>query len=67
MTESKKEALAQFHRKNILQAAQTLFAQKSFAGTTMDEIATLSQYSKATIYVYFKSKAQSHYREHVFL
>ena len=31
MTESKKEALAQFHRKNILQAAQTLFAQKSFA------------------------------------
>lgn len=58
MTESKKEALAQFHRKNILQAAQTLFAQKSFAGTTMDEIATLSQYSKATIYVYFKSKEE---------
>ena len=58
MHESRKESLTEFHRQNILQAAQTLFSQKSFAGATMDEIARVAHYSKATLYVYFKSKEE---------
>lgn len=52
----KKEALEQFNRDNILSAAKELFATKGVAETTMDDIAVLADYSKSTIYVYFKSK-----------
>ena len=56
MIESKKEALALFHRQNILAAAEKLFLAKGFDKTTMDDIAKEAQYSKATLYVYFKNK-----------
>lgn len=56
MAESKKAALMQFHRQHILQAAERLFLEKGFAKTTMDDIAKAAEYSKATLYVYFKSK-----------
>lgn len=56
MIESKKEALALFHRQNILAAAEKLFLAKGFDKTTMDDVAKEAQYSKATLYVYFKSK-----------
>ena len=58
MIESKKEALALFHRQNILAAAEKLFLEKGFDKTTMDDIAKAAQYSKATLYVYFKSKEE---------
>ena len=52
----KKAALEQFNRDNILDAAKELFEQKGVEATTMDDIARHADYSKSTIYVYFKSK-----------
>lgn len=52
----KKLALEQFNRENILNAAKELFETKGVQETTMDDIAVLADYSKSTIYVYFKSK-----------
>ena len=54
----KKEALEQFNRDNILGAAKELFESKGVEKTTMDDIAALADYSKSTIYVYFKSKEE---------
>lgn len=56
MGAKKKEALEQFNRDNILTAAEELFSSKGVDGTTMDDIAVQADYSKSTIYVYFKSK-----------
>ena len=56
MGSRKKEALEQFNRDNILSAAKELFETKGVEKTTMDDIAELADYSKSTIYVYFKSK-----------
>lgn len=58
MKADKKEALTQFHRANILQAAEKLFLEKGVESTTMDSIAKEADYSKATIYVYFKNKEE---------
>jgi AcrR family transcriptional regulator len=58
MKETKKEALAQFHRTNIIRAAEKLFSEKGIESTTMDNIAKEAEYSKATIYVYFKNKEE---------
>jgi AcrR family transcriptional regulator len=52
----KKELLAEFNRNNILKAAQHLFEKKGVVQTTVDDIAKEADYSKSTIYVYFKSK-----------
>ncbi len=52
----KKIALEQFNRDNIVAAAKELFETKGIEKTTMDDIAKHADYSKSTIYVYFKSK-----------
>lgn len=52
----KKEALMKFNQDNILLAARHLFESKGIASTTMDDIAKQADYSKSTLYVYFKSK-----------
>lgn len=52
----KKEALEQFNRENIVSAARELFEKKGIEKTTMDDIAKHADYSKSTIYVYFRSK-----------
>lgn len=54
----KREALEQFNRDNIIAAAKELFETKGVEKTTMDDIAELADYSKSTIYVYFKSKEE---------
>ena len=56
MGERKKSALEQFNRDNIVSAAKELFETKGIDKTTMDDIAKMADYSKSTIYVYFKSK-----------
>lgn len=61
MKPEKKEKLAQFHRENIVETAEKLFAQKGIAQTTMDDIAKTADYSKSTIYVYFRSKEEIYY------
>lgn len=50
------ERLAEFNRSNILTAAKELFLEKGISQTTVDDIAKKSNYSKSTLYVYFKSK-----------
>jgi AcrR family transcriptional regulator len=52
-----------FHRreenkKSILKVAEMIFAQKGYNLATMDEIAEETQFSKATLYQYFKSKSE---------
>lgn len=54
----KKDTLIEFHRKTILEAAKKLFLEKGVSQTTMDDIAKEADYSKSTIYVYFKSKEE---------
>jgi len=56
MGSKKKETLIQFNRNNILDSAKKLFKIKGIEQTTMDDIAKEADYSKSTIYVYFKSK-----------
>ena len=51
----------EFHRreenkKSILKVAEMIFAKKGYNLATMDEIAEETQFSKATLYQYFKSK-----------
>lgn len=52
----RKETLADFHKRQILEAAKVLFLEKGFASATMDELAARVGYSKSTIYVYFTGK-----------
>jgi AcrR family transcriptional regulator len=56
MGRKRKEALAGFNKHAILLVANELFLKNGFAGTTMDDIARTADYSKSTLYVYFKSK-----------
>lgn len=56
MGTKKKEALVQFNKTNILNAAKKLFEEKGIEQTTVDDIAKEADYSKSTVYVYFKSK-----------
>jgi len=44
------------HRKEILSAAEKLFAARGFFPTTMNEIAQEAQFGTGTLYKYFKSK-----------
>ncbi|MDH5466561.1 MAG: TetR/AcrR family transcriptional regulator [Candidatus Aminicenantes bacterium] len=46
------------NKKFILKAAEKVFVQKGFSLATMDEIAKEAQFSKATLYQYFKSKSE---------
>ena len=46
------------NKRFILRAAERIFARKGFSLATMDEIAEEAQFSKATIYQYFKSKRE---------
>jgi AcrR family transcriptional regulator len=54
-TERKKHRLKE-NKSFILDEAEKIFAKKGYTLATMDEIAEKSQFSKATLYSYFKSK-----------
>jgi len=57
MKEQKKRALTDFHRHAIQDAAEKLFLKHGVEATSIDDIAKESGYSRATLYVYFKSKS----------
>ncbi len=57
----KKEELKKFHRLQIQNSAEKLFDQFGVAETSVDRIAKLAEYSKATVYVYFDSKEEIFY------
>lgn len=58
---SKKEVLQKFHKETIATVADRLFGKNGIEKTTMDDIAREAEYSKATLYVYFKSKDEIFY------
>ena len=45
------------NKNSILQAAEKVFVQKGYSLSTVDDIAEEAQFSKATLYRYFKSKS----------
>jgi TetR/AcrR family fatty acid metabolism transcriptional regulator len=53
---SRKEREYQNHRKEILSAAEGVFAEKGFFSSTMSEIAERAEFGTGTLYKYFKSK-----------
>lgn len=58
---SRKEREHQARRNYILQAAEKLFAQRGFYGTTMSDLAAFSEFSVGTLYNFFKSKEEVYY------
>ncbi len=53
---TKKEAVAEFRTKTILEAARAVFARKGFAAALVDDIADEAGIAKGTVYLYFPSK-----------
>jgi AcrR family transcriptional regulator len=51
-----RKRLEEFHKNNILRAADRLFRERGYETTTMDRIAKLANYSKTTVYAYFPGK-----------
>jgi AcrR family transcriptional regulator len=46
------------YRKSILRAAEKVIAQKGYSAMTMDDVAREAEFSKATLYHYFKGKGE---------
>jgi len=46
------------NKKYILKAAESIFSRKGYSLTTVDDIAEEAQFSKATLYKYFRSKGE---------
>ena len=57
MARRKKEPKS-VHRENIATAASILFMEKGITATSMNDIAKIAGYSKATLYVYFENKEE---------
>ena len=53
---NKKEIIASLHRETILCAAEKIFYEKGFNATTIDDLSNAANYSRRTIYTYFKNK-----------
>jgi len=54
----RKKELTDFHRDSIIKTAETLFEKNGVENTTMNDIAREAEYSKATLYVYFRNKEE---------
>lgn len=44
------------HREEIITAAEKVFFKRGYDGTTLDEIGKVAEFSRRTLYTYFKSK-----------
>ena len=49
------------HRREILSAAEKVFAAKGFFSTTMSEIAETAEFGTGTLYKYFRSKEELYF------
>ncbi len=56
MTGEKKAAATKYHRKALMTAADRLLVEYGYDGMNMNMLAKEADYSKATVYVYFRSK-----------
>jgi AcrR family transcriptional regulator len=54
----RKEKIQTEYKKIMLKAAERVITLRGFAAATMDEVAKEAQFSKATLYKYFKNKGQ---------
>jgi AcrR family transcriptional regulator len=54
----RREREIQSRRASILACSRRLFAEKGFAGTTMEDLAAAAELTKVTIYKYFCSKQE---------
>ena len=54
--EERKEREKQMRRRQIIDAAEKVFAAKGFSGATIENIAEEAELSPATLYLYFKNK-----------
>lgn len=61
MTLSRKERERITRESDILSAAKRLFTDKGFESTTMEEIAKESEFTKRTVYQYFRNKENLFY------
>ncbi len=52
---NRKDVEKESRRQFVLKAARRLFAEKGIENTTMDDIASLSEYTRRTLYSYFTS------------
>lgn len=55
---SRREKEKEERRNNILRNAQTLFAEKGYLGTSMAEIAEVSEFAVGSLYSFFKNKEE---------
>lgn len=58
---TRREHEQQMRRETIIEAARRLFRDKGFDLTTVEEIASLAELGKGTIYSYFKSKDEIYF------
>lgn len=56
MTGEKKASATKYHRKALMTAADRLLVEYGYDGMNMNMLAAEAKYSKATVYVYFRSK-----------
>ncbi|MGE5495880.1 MAG: TetR/AcrR family transcriptional regulator [Burkholderiales bacterium] len=61
MTHSRRDRERAAREADIIAAAENLFYTKGFENTSMDEIAKYAEFTKKTIYQYFKSKEDLFY------
>src|SRR4051812_33762903 len=55
---TKKDAVTEFRRSTILEAACCAFARSGYESTTVDSIAAEAGIAKGTVYLYYKSKSE---------
>lgn len=58
---TRKEKERDIRRKDIIDAAEKVFFARGFSNATMDDVAKEAEFSKRTIYVYFRSKEQLYF------
>ncbi|MDW3229753.1 MAG: TetR/AcrR family transcriptional regulator [Acidobacteriota bacterium] len=58
LREERQQKKAQINKMYIFRAAERVLIRKGYTAMTMDDIAQESQFSKATIYQYFKGKGE---------
>ena len=56
VTQTRKQALTDLRRREILTAAIKVFGKKGFADTSVDDVAAAAKIAKGTLYLYFRSK-----------
>ncbi|MBV4418384.1 TetR/AcrR family transcriptional regulator [Clostridium tyrobutyricum] len=59
--EERRQQEKEIKRKDIIDAAEHVFFSKGYESTSMDEVAKEAEFSKRTVYVYFRSKEQIYF------